>query len=219
MLFMEYSAFPKRNDGIFTSIGPDSGNILTSSIGSMGRYIRGKCQMTSPNLTLTDEERQDWCSTIIDKQSNNKPWISFSIKNKLMSLTGYSFRNGCCYYSCCCINEDGVINDIDGCCCELHSFSLQGSNDNETWKTIHQVDSNTRIRYCEDKTYNFDSKTQPFKYIRFVKDKEKSGCPFCLQINQFEFYGDTVDALDSSYSSFEEEEESVSIIGKIKRDE
>ena len=219
LLFMQYSAFPKRVNSIFSNIANIEQNVIATSNGNMGLYYDGHCHMTYPNETLNANEKNDWCSCIVDpSKDKTKPYVLFAVKNKAMILTGYSFRNGCCYYSCCCTDENGQIFDIDGCCCELHAFSLQGSNDNETWKIIHQVESTNRIRYCEDKTYDFTSKTSSFKYIKFVKDKEMSDCPYCLQINQIELYGELVPFNDQDYIQEENEDESVSIIGKIRRE-
>ena len=130
-----------------------------------------------------------------------------------MKLTSYSIRNGCRYYDdCCCDPNSGHSIDI-ACCCELYSFSLQGSNDNSTWKTLHKVEKDASFRFCQVRTYDLPQ-TENFRFIRFKIDEEKPNCPKCLQINQIELYGELL----NSYDSFESEnnEESVSIIGKVK---
>ena len=151
------------------------------------------------------------------KGSDEKPWIQFFLKNKAMRLKGYALRNGCCYYDyCCCDPETGKYLDYY-CCCQLYSFSLQGSNDNKTWKIIHRVEKDDTIRICQIKTYEFDM-TEGFQFIRLVMDEEYPGCPKCMQLNQVELYGETI--YSSYYSSYEDDldnEESISIIGKIKK--
>lgn len=216
LIFMEFIAFPERDDAIFKSVSTATPNsIQTSSSGSMGKYMNGKCLQTFPNETLNDNAKSEWCSNIASKDQEN-PWISYTIKNKAIKATGYSVRNGCCYFICCCIDDE---TDIDyDCCCELYSFSLEGSNDNKTWKTIHSVKKDSMIRFCEVKTYSFKEKTEPFRYIRFKHDEARPGCPNCIQINQIEIYGDTVDMASASYDeSYDDNDESVSIIGKVKR--
>ena len=65
-----------------------------------------------------------------------------------------------------------------------------------------------------DKTYEFEP-TGTFKYIRFVQEKEYPGCPFCMQLNQIELYGHANDMFFNDEA--EDNDESVSIIGKLKR--
>ena len=212
ILTMAYLAFPERNDAL---IGPNAVNVKVDVSGSMGLLMdNGKCVPTEPNVTLSPDEKYDWCSNWV-RSDDEHPWISYSISNKAMKLVGYSVRNGCCYYDCCCIPETGELFDGE-CCCEIVEFSLQGSNDNHTWKVIHQTERDQgRLHHCESKTFEFPM-TESFKFVRFVLDKQLSGCPRCMQINQIEFYGSTISSYPDQYDN-EENEESVSIIGKIKR--
>lgn len=211
---MKFMAFPERKDSIFQHVSNKEDDILVSSSGSLGLYYGGKCHLTYPNETLHNDQKMDWCSNIA-KQEDEKPWISFNLKNKAVKLTGYSVRNGCCYRSCCC-TEDNSFVDSDGCCCRLYSFALQGSNDNKTWKTIHKVENDENFYYCAFKTYEFQ-KTESFSFVRFVQEKEFPGCPFCMQINQMELYGETVGSFVSADN--DDNDESVSIIGKLNRDD
>ena len=174
--------------------------------------------MSYPNLTFAGSNSDEWCSNIIQTGSNMKPWISYKILNKKMKIHGYSLRNGCCYHSCCCNNENKIIDYY--CCCDLYSYSLQGSNDNKEWETIHKVEGKKDFYYCKYESFEFD-KLQVFKYVRFVLDKQWSGCQRCMQINQIEFYGSTYSTnsdLDP-YLNNNDSDESISIIGKVRHSE
>jgi len=208
----EFIAFPSRTDALISSQA-DERVIQTESSGSIGYFLNGKCIETYPNNTLTNSEKFDWCSNVA-KNKDDKPWISYSFQDKAVRISGYTVRSGCCYYSCCCLDDSRVI---DYCCCELYSFSLQGSNDNKTWKTIHQVEKDDKFYICMFKTYEFQ-KTEAFKYIRLVQEAEKPGCIFCMVINQIEFYGKIVDSATSTTIE-SDDDESVSIIGKIARND
>ena len=213
LLFMEFVAFPSRNDQILAT-NKDKVEMFVS--GSMGFFINDKCVQTSPNGTITEDKKIDWCSNIA-KKGDDSPYIAYGVRGKAMKLTGYSVRNGCCWYYCCCVDNNGVITDTS-CCCELYSFSLQGSNDNRTWKTIHKVEKDTRFYHCMFKTYEFHE-TESFKFIRFVLDEEYPNCPKCIQLNQIELYGTTVTS-DFALSQDEiDNDESVSIIGKVRNNE
>ena len=210
-LLLSFIEFPSKPNAILsTAYNKNPSSVLMSVSGSMGLHYGGKCHITTPNLTLTVDRKTEWCSNIGSKE--NKPWISYSINNKMMKLTSYAIRNGCCWYECCCIDDE---HDLGYCCCELYSFSLQGSNDNITWKTIHKVEKESNLFYCTFKTYDIPGSSEAFKYIRIIQDEEKSYCPFCMQINQIEFYGTLVDSF-GEYLSNEDDDESVSIIGKIR---
>ena len=217
LVTMAFTAMPNRADALLYN-SPIKPIIEVS--GSLGiRTHDAKCEPTFPNQTITSDERHDWCSNLA-KYKDEYPWISYSFPHRSIKVRGYSVRNGCCRGShfCCCNPEDGKILDFD-CCCELYSFSLQGSNDNRTWRTLHHVEKDNRFRHCELKTYEF-SLTDSYRFIRFIMDEEKPGCPRCLQINQIELYGETISS--GSYYSYEDNEEendeTISIIGKVKRD-
>ena len=218
MLFITiaFIAFPDKKDALFAKSNKNS--LITSASGSLGLYYGDqKCKQTYPNETLIEDKNIDWCSNIAPSNTDGEmPWISYSFPHKSVRLTGYAVRNGCCRYSCCCDSETGKVIDYY-CCCRLYSFSLQGSNDNQTWKTIHKVEKANDFYRCAFKTFNFPQ-TESFNFIRFVLDEEWPGCPKCMQINQIELYGDLYDSL-YSYSNEDNypDEESISIIGKIKK--
>ena len=214
-LIMAFISFPERDDALLNDpLNPP----YVESSGSLGLYHGdSKCVQTYPNLTISTDKKIDWCSNLA-RNNNEKPWIQFYFPNKMMKIRGYSVRNGCCYYACCCVTETSKVIDYK-CCCELYSFSLQGSNDNSTWNIIHKVEGDKDYyHYCQFKTYEFKL-TESYRYIRFVLDKERPGCPKCMQLNQIELYGEKYKS-NNLYSSIEtdETEESISIIGKLKKD-
>ena len=179
--------------------------------------------MTNGTETLAADEYKDWCSNIVKNKNdpNLNPFIQYSIKGKQMKVTRYSVRNGCCrYYTCCCTEEDGPVLDYD-CCCSLNSYSLQASNDNKTWTVLHRVEDDKTMYYCASKTFEIDQKMEGkvFTYFRFVLEKELPGCPKCMQINQLELYGDVLVESYMAYSGNADDDESISIIGRVKRNE
>ena len=214
IITLAYSLFPQRNDELL--IKSESGLDVQSS-GSLGYFMGdSKCIPTFPNETLNNDPYNDWCSNLI-KGDEGYPWISFHIPKKSMKLRGYSIRNGCCYhYRCCCNYETGERYDFE-CCCELYSFSLQGSNDNKTWTTIHRVEKDDSIYWCKTLTFEF-SETQSFNFVRVLLEETRPGCQKCFQINQIQLYGSTIIS-EYGLSDFlddEENQESISIIGKVK---
>ena len=215
LTFMKFVEFVKRNDAILENT--DARLINVEASGSLGLYIAGKCKKTYPNSTIISNKNLDWCSNIApSKKESDKPWIMYSINGEAMKLTGFSVRNGCCFGVHCCCSEDGKVFDYR-CCCNLFSFSLHGSNDNKTWKHIYKVTKDDDFLYCQTKTYEFQE-TESFIYIKLVMDEPWPGCYSCMQINQLEFYGKTT-ASEFSFNDQDENDESVSIIGKVKRNE
>ena len=207
---MEFIAIPERSDELLTkqNVKP-----FVEASGSLGLYrYDTKCTRTNPNQTLTNDKYSDWCSNMVKSQSDSA-WIQYSIPNKAMKLKGYAVRNGCCYYSCCCDPDTGENLDYY-CCCDLYSYSVLGSNDNQTWKTIHKIEKG-HFKYCEHKVFEFDL-TEAFQYIRFRLDEQRPGCPKCIQLNQVELYGELVESLNPQFDD-DETDESISIIGKVKK--
>ena len=215
--FVAFVAFPESTDAILETENKENVNVETS--GSLGLYKDGKCQNTYGNMTIISDEFNEWCSNIaIDKDPKNSPWIQYSLKGKVMKVKKYSIRNGCCRYFSCCMEQDGKIIDYR-CCCELYSYSLHGSNDNKTWKVLHRVEKDTTFDYCGSKTYELPNPTTAYRYYRFVLDQEWPGCPKCMQINQIELYGQTMQSLDYTDEVSNEEDETISIIGRVKKNE
>ena len=206
-----FEAFPQRKDAIFESVSNKETDINVISSGSIGLYIDGKCKITSPNFTLYEDRKLDWCSNI-QKSNNEKPWITYSIRERAMRVKGYSVRTGCCYYACCCYDDSNLVST--SCCCDLYSYSLQGSNDNPTWKIIHKMEKVDYVDYCKLDTFDFPL-TESFKFIRFVLDEPRPGCEKCMAINQFELYGEVLASY--STSDIDNDDESISIIGKVRK--
>ena len=213
ILFVE---FPSKQDALIQPIKNKKGDINIASSGALGFYINGKCLKSNETDTLNNNPKVDWCSNVAEKKE--KPWISYSLKNKAMKLTGYSIRNGCCYNSCCCIDDQTFVDGDIYCCCRMYSFSLYGSEDNSTWELIHKVEKDEKFYVCMTKTYDFPM-TKAFNFVRFVMDEEMPGCPRCMAINQIEFYGKEVASSFINANGDDDNEESVSIIGKVKREE
>ena len=207
LLLGTFVAFPEQRDALLL---PNLKNLKIDASGSLGLYYGGKCHQTFPNETVSQNKDLDWCSNIAEND-NSKPWISYSIKNQKLRVRAFSIRNGCCVYDCCCLDDSRLI---DLCCCRLYSFSLQGSNDNKTWKTIHKVEKQRDIFYCEYKTYDFPL-TEGFTFIRLIQDERMPGCSFCMQVNQIELYGELSASFQDEMN--EDNDESVSIIGKLKK--
>ena len=210
ILAISFTAFPQKDNAILNT--PKSSDVKVEASGSLGLYQGGgKCVQTTPNMTILEDRKLDWCSNL--GTNDDKPWIQYYFPNKLMKLQSYNVRNGCCYYYCCCFVENGEVRDI-GCCCDLYSFSLLGSNDNKTWVTLHKEEK-ADYSYCSTQSFEIHNH-QPFRFIRFSLDSERPGCPKCLQINQIELYGETVMTSPYEEEDIGENDESISIIGKIK---
>ena len=223
-LSMEYISLPLRNDALLSKALTQDYELKVDSSHSLGMHFKGNCRLTFPNFTLTTESNEDWCS-IVHRPSdstesikdNEKPFITFSLAHKLFELTSYSVRNGCCKKTCCCSDKKDKLNDVY-CCCRLYSFSLWGSNNNKTWIRLQSVERDMTIRICEARTYRI-SYHRHFKFIKFQIDEGFPKCPFCAQVNQIEFYGKTYDTNEVfDYTSESTEEETISIIGKVRKD-
>ena len=217
LLTLAFTAFPDKTNALLSNKGSDM-NLKIEASGSLGFFSYDSvCVPTLPNYTLVADRKYDWCSNLATEEKG-MPWVQYHFPHKQMKLTGYALRNGCCdYVSCCCEPETG--KDLDYvCCCRLYSFSLLGSNDNKTWVTIHSVEKDSSFLWCQTKEFEFEM-TRPFNYIRFRMDQERPGCPKCMQVNQIELYGEIISS-PYGYSTLEDEEEneeSISIIGKVKK--
>ena len=212
-----FVAFPESKEALLANEKKDLINVEAS--GSIGLYFDGKCHKTHPNQTLVADEKIEWCSNVasIKNDKNYNPWIQYSIKGKQMKVSRYSVRNGCCYYACCCTEEDGKVVDYEYCCCYLYSYSLQASNDNRTWTILHKVEKDKRFDFCQTKTFELKEMSQPYTYFRFVLDEEYPNCYKCMQINQIELYGEAIASGYTAYSDISDDDESISIIGRVKK--
>ena len=104
-------------------------------------------------------------------------------------------------------------------CC-LYSWSLQISNDNKTWETVHKISKDDSMRDCKDSTYTLD-KSYTTKYVRLIQDEACPGEPPCLAINRVELLGDIISdnsqSEEEEFVSFHDDDDDVSIIGHISR--
>ena len=180
--------------------------------GSSSQYINGTKQLTKPEYAFDQMEKEyDWCSNC-GRSKEEHPWAVYSIKNKNIKINGYYLKTGCCEADqyCCC------FDDVYCCECCLYSWSLQISNDNKTWKTVHKVEKDMDMRRCKDKTYKF-SETYTTKYVRLIQDESCPGDPPCIALNKIELLGQIENEDGIIFEDQENEEDDVSIIGHISK--
>lgn len=212
MLF-SFLFFVKSQDeeGVLAQHYSDKSIIVTAS-GSSKQIINGTKQMTLPEYAVyPNNKRWDWCS-MCERSYDSHPWITFSLKIRKIKFNSYFLRCGCCYSDCCCESQD--YSYCFYCC--LYSWSLQISDDNQTWTEVHRIDKDTTMRRCNEKTYQLD-KEYTAKYIRFIQNQPCPGDPPCISINKIEFFGSSI----NEGGVFEEfgfnDDEDVSIIGHISK--
>ncbi|EAX96411.1 hypothetical protein TVAG_493530 [Trichomonas vaginalis G3] len=184
--------------------------------GSSKQYHNGSSQYMKPEYSIYPwDKHYDWCSNC-EETYDIHPWITFSLQTKKLKFDSYFIRAGCCREDCCCENE------IHGYCveCCLYSWSLQISNDNETWAEIHKVVKDEELRRCNEKTYKLDRMYEA-KFVRLIQNEACPEDPPCIAINKFEFIGerfdDQMDPLEKRFIGKEEDNEDISIIGQISR--
>ena len=203
LLFSLFSlrSFPVNSklDGFFKNMySPDIVKAYAS--GSRFCWINDlkKDILTKPENILDPQEKYEWCSNF-NSSKNDKPWLSFELLKSSFTLKGYSIKSGCCYYS--------------SCCCKIFSWSIQGSNDNKTWSTIHKQEKNEALNNCQVQTFSF-SNNKSYKFIRIIQDEPQPRCWYCMDISRLEIYGDYN---NDEYFSIDEtdSDEEVSIIGKV----
>ena len=216
LLSLQFVAFPEQKNSIFKN--PQNKNqISVTPSGSLGFYYNGKCHITSPNSTLISSEDDEWCSNV--GSPNSKPFIIYEVKHSQMLISGLNVRSGCCSHNhryCCCAENGEIIDDHYYCCCRLHSYSLHGSNDMKTWKEIYQIQKKDNFYLCKNEFYEFP-RSEPYRFIKFQMDKEFPDCPFCMTINEIDLIGETIKS-NPIFLDEEGEEESISIIGKIRKE-
>lgn len=127
-----------------------------------------------------------------------------------MQLSGYYLKSGCCGAGECCCED---VSAAYCCDCCLYSWSLQISDNNETWKTIHKVEKDVEMRRCKEKTFKF-SNTFSAKYVRLLHDESCQGDPPYLVVNKFELIGTKGFGITDD-QSVEGDEDDISIIGHI----
>ncbi|EAX88321.1 hypothetical protein TVAG_284270 [Trichomonas vaginalis G3] len=193
----------------------NEGDIIVTASGSSKQQINDTDQLTKPEYAIYPwEKKYDWCSQISHSYEDH-PYIVFAMKSKKFKFNGYFVRCGCCYDGCCC--DDDYYHYCLDCC--LYSWSLQISDDNKTWKTIHQVEKDDSMRICSEKEYHLD-KEYISRYVRLIQDKPCPGYPPCIAINKFDLYGNSVgddSSRDDEFVSYHDDDDDVSIIGHISK--
>lgn len=182
--------------------------------GSSSQIINGTLQKTKPEYAFDQiNKNYDWCSNC-GHSSTDFPWLILEIKDQIMKLNGYYLKAGCCSGSsagCCCYESASYC-----CYCCLFSWSLQVSNDNTAWKTVHKVEKDYDMAYCKEKTYKF-SETHEARYVRLIQDESCPGDPPCIAINKIELIGTTNKGMPLEDFFSDNEEDDVSIIGHIAK--
>ncbi|EAY19908.1 hypothetical protein TVAG_130160 [Trichomonas vaginalis G3] len=213
MFFLFSVANSESKAGIFSKVYNDKIIVIDAS-GSSKQYINGTKQLTKPEYSIYPWTKEyDWCSNC-GRSYDENPYITYSLQNKKIKISGYFVRCGCCYHGCCC--EDDYFDCFD--CC-LYSWSLQISDDNRTWKEVHRVDKDDTMRRCNEKSYTLD-KEYATKYIRLIQNDPCPGFPPCIAINKLEIYGDILNAdnsQDDEFVSYHDDDDDVSIIGHISK--
>ena len=154
----------------------NEGDIIVTASGSSKQQINDTDQLTKPEYAIYPwEKKYDWCSQISHSYEDH-PYIVFAMKSKKFKFNGYFVRCGCCYDGCCC--DDDYYHYCLDCC--LYSWSLQISDDNKTWKTIHQVEKDDSMRICSEKEYHLD-KEYISRYVRLIQDKPVQDILHALQ--------------------------------------
>lgn len=127
------------------------GIIEFSVSGSSSQWINGSLQKTKPEYAFDQLDKSyDWCSNC-ERSKDEHPYLILSVKNQVMHVSGYYLRAGCCKDNeCCC--QDVSTNYCCECC--LYSWSIQISDNNQTWKTIHNVEKDLDMCRCKEMTYS-----------------------------------------------------------------
>lgn len=192
-------------------------NLIQYSVsGSSSQRINGSVVKTKPEYAFDQvEKKYDWCSNCPTNYKEH-PYIVLSVKQKVMRLQGYFLRAGCCGTSlerCCC------LENYRYCCrCCLYSWSFQISNDNSTWTTVHKIEKDREMEFCNEKTYKF-SQEYSAKYVRLIQDEACPGDFPCLALNKIELIGKYEGGgdLEDEYLQMDTDEDDVSIIGHISK--
>ena len=190
--------FNENFNGIFANAYKDNIVEIEAS-GSRYCYSKtGKDIMTKPQNAIDPKEKEEWCSNY-NKSKTDRPWLLMNFKENV-KIEGSSLKAGCC---------EGRY----GCCCRIYSWSLEGSNDNKTWSSLHKIEKNQDFYECKKISYKINSNDN-YRLIRLIQDEPEPHCWYCIDLAKIELYGTLND--QSSPSNIGEEEE-VSVIGKLSR--
>lgn len=183
--------------------------------GSSSQRINGTIQKTKPEYSFDQiEKNYDWCSNC-GRSKSDHPWLILGVKDRVMEISGYYLKSGCCSdRSRCCCYEEGMY-----CCeCCLFSWSLQISNDNQTWKTIHNIEKDYEMRRCKEKTYKF-TETHKARYVRLIQYESCYSEPPFIALNKIEligrYDGSSVDEPIEFINDIDDDD--VSIIGHVSK--
>lgn len=200
-------------NGIFEKVYHDK-IIIVDASGSSRQHINGSMQLTKPEYSIYPwNKAYDWCSNCL-RSYDEHPWITFSLDQRRIRLTGYFIRAGCCYYDRCCCDDGRYY--CAKCC--LYSWSLQISEDNKTWTSIHTIEKDDAMRRCAERTYKFE-KEYTARFIRLIQNEPCPGDPPCISLNRFDLYGEItgVEPIADDFVSFHDDDDDVSIIGHISK--
>lgn len=200
-LFLRYFEINDNFNGIFKTTYIENFTRVEAS-GSGLCYDKNlrKDIRTKPENCVDPESKLDWCSDM-DFERKRMPWLLISLKEKFVKISGYSMKLGCCEYGYC--------------CCRIHSWKLEGSNDNKTWSLLHEGVRDKDYKDCDQKT--FQTKEGTYSMFRLSQTEPWPDCPSCIFINKIELFGEL---LESEYSrpSIVDNDEEVSIIGKVHKE-
>ena len=198
-------------EGIFAKIY-DKKIVNFSVSGNSYQYVNGTKRLTKPEYAIYPFDKlYDWCSNC-PLNYDDHPFIMFYVENHEFKFNGYLIRAGCCDEGCCC---DDTYYGCAYCC--LYSWSIQISNDNQTWTTVHSIAKDAKMRDCKEATFQFE-KYYVAKYVRLIQDERCPGYPPCLAINRIDFFGTALSSgVEEEFVSYHDDDEDVSIIGHISK--
>ena len=196
--------FNDKFDGVFKNTYNEK-DVSIEASGSHECYFPSLDEeiLTKPESVIDPNDTLEWCSNIV-REKADRPWLSVTFNNKKLSLSGYSVKSGCCDYW------------VTSCCCLLYSWSLLGSNDNKTWTLLHSQKKNKEFDVCKEKSFQVD-KNGSFSMFKLVQDEPEPGCLYCMSIGRLEFYGSFGERVFDNENDDIENEEEISIIGRIKK--
>jgi hypothetical protein len=159
-------------EGIISYLTRESGgNVHTQGIVS----ITASSNYSSQCYQVAD---YDWSSYWISADTQHS-WIKFDFKNRKISLTDYSIKSG------------GQTSHL------LVNWSIDGSNDDETWMTLDRRNTQDLNERYAVKSYRCESSPSSgsfFRFIRLTQVGPNSSNQHYLLIANVEFFGDLVDA-------------------------
>ena len=197
-IFIRTFPFNENFNGLFQNMYNDSiAKIEASGSRYCWDFDLKDDVLTKPENAIDPNAKHEWCSNF-NRSKSDKPWISFDFKEISFRISGYSLKAGCC----------GDTN----CCCKIYSWSMQGSNDNKTWASLHSVEKDDDFFKCKEKSFKI-SESGNYRFYRMIQDESQPNCWYCMDISRIELYGDL--NTDQYNNIMIDSEEEVSIIGKV----